>query len=294
MCTSIVLVVSTMSSAHFVNLNLTHNILYNHFQQGNQSACPCFRMNNYGMGSDLHTFGQALWNMKAADKTCFVVEKTWIWDRRGQLFHWPWTAHCAVAFDWKSQKSIQSMPKREARAIALAFTLSFLRPSVFDAARKTAHALGFSTHYIKDPLVTIHIRWGDKHKEMKLLAIDEYINAVRALKLTRPAIFVTTEDVNAIKAFKARAMKNWAVYTYSNATSTLTSGKDGRPTNLGAQDATAGFHSLVSFWVGFQSSYFVVTRGSNWSRLFSELCLIDHVKQCVVKDLSPRSGYDHW
>lgn len=289
---SLQLAAAVASSAPFFHLNLKQNDLYSHFRRHNDAKeCACFKMNNFGMGSDLHTFGQALWNMKANNQSCFSVEESWIWDRSGRLFDWPWVPHCKAPYDFSSQTSIVHMSKREARAQALAFTLSFLRPSVYTAARNAANALHFLAHDIEVPLVTVHIRWSDKWMEMKLFPIEAYINAVNAFNLTKFAVYVATEDVNAIAAFKARAPKHWNVYTYLKGTSKLSSGKSGRPTELALKDPKAGFHALISLFVGLQSSYFVVSGGSNWSRLILELCFIDNLKKCTVTDLSPLKDY---
>jgi hypothetical protein len=79
-----------------------------------------------------------------------------------------------------------------------------------------------------DDLITVHVRWGDKTTEMKLVAIDKYIQAVETLleenttKL-RPNttnstnhhanIYLATEDPLAAKAFISAAPKNWNIFT---------------------------------------------------------------------------------
>ena len=286
--------IASGTGATFIQLHLHQNDLYSHFRRDNDATgCACFKMNNYGMGSDLHTFGQALWNMKANNISCFSVQKSWIWDSRGELFNWPWIPHCKAPYDFTSRISISHMPKRRARAQALAFSFAFLRPSVYTAARNASNALHFSAQQINVPLVTVHIRWSDKWQEMKLFPIEAYINAVNAFNLTKFAVYVATEDVNAIAAFKAQAPKHWTVYAYLKGTSKLSSGKNGRPVELAVKDPNAGFHALISLLVGLQSSHFVVSSGSNWSRLILELCLIDSSKQCTVTDLSPNAR-EYW
>ena len=34
---------------------------------------------------------------------------------------------------------------------------------------------------VPEKLITVHVRWGDKSREMKLVAIDEYIKAVEKI-----------------------------------------------------------------------------------------------------------------
>lgn len=281
-------------SAPLLPSRFTQNELFVHFQlQDGATNCACFKMNNWGMGSDLHTFGQALWNMKTNHIKCFFVEKTWIWDPHGELFDWPWTRRCKKSYDWRSQTSIAHLSKPYARSQALEFTFTFLRPEVYSSARIAAHKLQFSPRHLEPPLVTVHIRWGDKHQEMDLFPIEAYTTAVKAFNLTKPSVFVTTEDVNAISEFKAQAPKQWNVYTYSSATSTLSSGKTGHPMTFASKEPKAGYHAIISLLVGFQSSYFVVTLGSNWSRVISEMCTIYVSKQCTLTDLSPKNK-EYW
>jgi hypothetical protein len=80
-------------------------------------------------------------------------------------------------------------------------------------------------------MIVVHVRWGDKGKEMKLRSIDEYILATRQLvearrERQRPNsaraakrkddetvhIYVATEDPEAAVAFTAKADPNWKIY----------------------------------------------------------------------------------
>jgi len=253
-------------------------------------GCACFRMLNSGMGSDLHTFGQALWNMKQNNEPCYLVEKGWIWDLHGNLFDLPWVANCtSVSFDHRGKSSISHISRVAARATALAFVLTLVRPSVYAAACAAAGKLQLLSG--KRPIVSVHIRWGDKQREMKLVAIETYVRAVTAFHLVDPLIFVTSEDKNAVDAFRSKAPNHWQVTTYSAATSPLSSGPNNSPVNFASHQPDAGLHSLVSLMLAYQGSHFVLTTGSNWSRLFNELCYIDTLKSCKITDLSPQLGW---
>ena len=66
-----------------------------------------------------------------------------------------------------------------------------------------------------DSLITVHIRWGDKAREMKLVALEEIINGTKSL-LTEDElagrkvvhIYVATEDPQALDQFHKAAAAN--------------------------------------------------------------------------------------
>jgi hypothetical protein len=67
-------------------------------------------------------------------------------------------------------------------------------------------------------LITVHIRWGDKEQEIKLLGIDSYIQAVKHIlqQRKRPLdtanIFLATEDPRALTEFESAAPVGWKIY----------------------------------------------------------------------------------
>ena len=125
-------------------------------------------------------------------------------------------------------------------------------------------------------LVTVHIRWGDKATEMKLATIDELINATLSL-LTEEEIsgesvhiYVASEDPKGLREFTNAAKSNWIIHS---------SGPKNRDTKGHQQmmDAgritkgRAGLESLAALLISMESNRYVLTRGSNWSRLMDEL-----------------------
>jgi hypothetical protein len=128
-----------------------------------------------------------------------------------------------------------------------------------------------------DSLITVHIRWGDKASEMELASIDELINATQSLLTPdeisgrKPVhIYVATEDAEARHLFREAAeARNWKVHSSGPFNPAIgpyfmlwvAEGSDGR----------AGLQSLAALLIAMEANRYVLTRGSNWSRLIDEL-----------------------
>ena len=55
----------------------------------------------------------------------------------------------------------------------------------------------------------------------------------------------------------------------------------------------SGYHSLVALVLAMQADAFVITSGSNWSRLMEELCLgRDLEPRCAMVDVTPWRPHD--
>ena len=123
-------------------------------------------------------------------------------------------------------------------------------------------------------LITMHIRWGDKGREMTLMPVTEYFRAVRALvvqhRIRNPQVFVTTEDTRALVAFKeAAANEGWSAFSYTPALladPSVTPGLQAKSTR-----GSAGFYSMVALLLALEARHYVLTTKSNWSRLIDEL-----------------------
>lgn len=276
--------------AHFNALNNPLSQLKSQLKH-EKDRCPCMVMKGSGMGSDLHTFGQALWNMHQANHLCFVVEKRWNWDPDSTVFNFSRVDHCDKPFDWLTHGFTSTAPKKTVRATALSFVLSnYLASFVYDRAQDAArHLLRGAT---PTNLITVHVRWGDKHREAPQTAISRYINAVRAFNLTQPVVYITTEDLGALRAFTEHAPPEWSVKHYTAATSKYATGAQNAPKNFAAHNPKAGLHSMIAFILGMQSKYFVLTSTSNWSRMFIEMCVFRQSNACVITDLSYPKPYD--
>jgi hypothetical protein len=152
-------------------------------------------------------------------------------------------------------------------------------------------------------MITVHIRWGDKHTEMGLLPMWDYTDAVHKivddrkrarinawfgtdLKVTdvdlldideEVHIYLSTEDPKAVDLFLKTTPKHWNIYidqyhvemlpyrtklgNVYNVNSDITIQSQGR----------SGVIALGSLLVAMESKDYVLTTGSNWSRLINEI-----------------------
>lgn len=129
-------------------------------------------------------------------------------------------------------------------------------------------------------LVTVHIRWGDKGREMKRVSIAEYVQAIDQLtsNAVTANIYIATEDPNALvefMAFSQQERPGWKVYydavlkEFAGMRSNMTGNHAVKLTR-----ATKGHSGLVSFGsllVALEAKYFVLTGKSNWSTLINQL-----------------------
>lgn len=128
-------------------------------------------------------------------------------------------------------------------------------------------------------LITVHIRWGDKASEMKLVIIDDYVTAVKTILSQRSVptavnVYVATEDPRATAAFRNAGPPTWNVY----GDAMVEEQRDFRPNDgnhaLAAAKASRGLvgtEALASLVIAMEANDFVLTTGSNWSRLMNEL-----------------------
>ena len=171
---------------------------------------------------------------------------------------------CAMGAEWTSA--------------AVEFLFSPLDVRVVDAAEKSI-ATVFGDVGIPPSMITVHIRWGDKGEEMDLIPIATYVKTVQSLvaehHLANPAVYVSTEDPDALAAFRAEASEEeWRIF----ADPMLEQVADLRPGegNHAVKTAKAskgqeGMHALVSLLLALESQHYVLTTGSNWSQLINEL-----------------------
>jgi len=149
-----------------------------------------------------------------------------------------------------------------------------VNPIVIQEAHKQLLMI-FERGIVPSNLVTVHIRWGDKYKEVEDLAgIDEYITATRNIIGdgwdTEPQhIYLATEDPLAIKEFESNKPPNWTVYI--SGPTFKSSGNQG-PHVLAIQtEGSDGLEALAALLVSLEANKYVLTTESNWSRLINEL-----------------------
>lgn len=125
-----------------------------------------------------------------------------------------------------------------------------------------------------DDLITVHIRWGDKGREMELRSVERYIGNISEMIMTRPKnrehmplhIYLASEDPEAIRQFLENAPKDWNIHT---------SGPTNKPGVSDmismSKDEFAGLQSFGALLLSMESNRYVLSTGNNWSRLINEL-----------------------
>ena len=151
---------------------------------------------------------------------------------------------------------------------AVEFLFSHLSPLVVARAEAQIRTI-FGDEGIPRPMITVHVRWGDKvagaGAEMEMVNISTYLDAVSLLVETHslgsnPAVFLATKDTEAYGQFRRVAPSGWRVYA----------GMDGRA-RVKAHRDDAGIDSLAALLIAMEAYYFVLTTASNWSLLMDEL-----------------------
>jgi hypothetical protein len=192
------------------------------------------------------------------------------------------------------------------RAAGIEFLFSRTSPLVVkEAQRQLEKVFSGIVDRLPSRLITVHIRWGDKEKEMDLLPIQDYIDAV--LDLTgrgsegigdgSVGIFLATEDPQAAQEFQqAAAAQNWTVYLdayYQEFQSERLPGYNNNGRMSTQLKGRPGLVAVASLLVAMQANDYVLTSRSNWSKLINELRMnvVDpRCNACTrVIDLTPNS-----
>ena len=136
---------------------------------------------------------------------------------------------------------------------------------------------------VPDDLITVHIRWGDKWQESKLLKASIYVDGVKELlrKRGRDAdayaanIYLATEDPKAFEQFERAAPSSWTVFRDQTVVDMAARGRRVKaPERAGVvYHGAMGTDSIVSLVIAMEANDYVLTMMSNWSRLMDELRL---------------------
>jgi len=135
------------------------------------------------------------------------------------------------------------------------------------------------------PHVSVHMRWGDKWTENDLPSVAAYIEGVKRVSkgCGLPAhliIFVMTEDPSALAQFKKQAPSEWTVLYHApalgmggvvDARDHTSKSRKTPPQDAAATGGSQGLHSLVALMLSLESSAFVLTGSSNWSRMWEDV-----------------------
>ena len=264
-----------------------------------------------GLGSELHQWGQ---------KLCGAVE---IKHRLQSVARWEWldSSECGkrdglgcyfkVTTRLCPNDDIDHVPKASKkrgscsimavggndlyRAAATEYLFSSGLTTVVQKEVEQQMRMVFGRDTAPPNLITVHIRWGDKITEMKLIGVEKYIDSVHEILRRRGKgspvhVYISTEDPRATREFRSKAPDDWHVYGDAqveelaglrpgNASeefkSRLSRGEK-VPPNHAVQSAVrtkgrAGTQALASLVIAMEADDFVLTTASNWSRMIDEL-----------------------
>jgi hypothetical protein len=281
--------------------------------------------NRYGLGSDLHVWGQALCNgMESRHRIRTVAPWTWMdQEKCGPLaspmacyfsqselncegdealarqypiftpdFHNISRHNGNVKYQCDSIMKddvvdgvVTTTTKSQLRASATEFLFGHVSPLVVQEAERQLALVFEKAGQVPKDLITVHIRWGDKEREMQLVPIYKYIQAIQRVLRDRPKsstsnndktvnIFLATEDPQAVQEFQNLAPSEWNIYVdqyYTDMLPYRVSEYNGSPKMAAQLNGRTGLVALGSLLVAMEANDFILTTASNWSRLFNEL-----------------------
>lgn len=284
--------------------------LYSHQHNCELPVAQFWFRNRFGLGSDLHVWSQAACNAMRLQVRVHTVG-SWIWQSHSDCATTTTTTTTATYHDstlacyfptaepfcpMTNQPTLNLTKARGVlvgnecrefreqhnltvsawRAVAMEYLFQTLSPQLQAEANRQLH-LVFPNGMIPSSLITVHIRWGDKEDEMKLVPITKYILAVKQLAndSKHVHVYLSTTDPKAVFEFVSQSPKEWNIYVDAyfqeyykhsakeeyNVNPHMSLEHDGKP----------GFMALASLLVALEANAFVLTTASNWSRLMNEL-----------------------
>lgn len=264
--------------------------------------------NKFGLGSDLHIWGTVICNAMDIGRRV-VTHKPWIYQDQAACADQQNNPSCMSCYfrtaemqcpgdEVAATSAVTNATKlylkkgdvglgcpsiqkdytpADIRAAATELLFAGISPVVVHEARKQLLKV-FGPQGPPENLVTVHIRWGDKRREMRLVPAEKYVEAVQKLRQgnTTANVFLATEDPDAVQAFRAAAPPTWNIYVDAYFEQFLPhrdkgNTYNGNPimsTKLGGSPGLAGLASLL---VAMEANDFVLTTASNWSRVMNEL-----------------------
>lgn len=277
--------------------------------------------NRFGLGSDLHLWSQALCN-GLESHVRVVTQKEWIyWDRT--------TCHdggtdegSGSAMTCYFSRAEQLCPHEEdgspdaprpklysgrgnidqscpnvtdlygistVRAAAMEVLFTGVSDIILREAQRQMAKVFYGRTAAPPDLVTVHIRWGDKGKEMKLVAVNDYVQAVQRLRpnQTNVHVFLATEDPLAVHSFREAAPASWTIYVdayFEEFQDQRNPTYNGNPKMSKHLHGSPGLVGIASLLVALEANDYVLTTASNWSRLLNEL------RQTIVAPRVPQGS----
>ncbi len=160
-------------------------------------------------------------------------------------------------------RSSAALRKLFLRALGTRLFIDHIRPEVLKPLEESVAKFS-----LPHPVASIHVRHGDKHSEMKLLGLGDYIHRILPIMYVFGIrnIFLSTEDQVVIES---------ATHDYSMFHWFFTPPGDQRKNpdfkTLRNGNRTANLlYSLLNLFLASSCDVFVGTRMSNWNRLIDE------------------------
>eukprot|EP01039_Chlorochromonas_danica_P000593 gene593-639_t len=248
----------------------------------------------------MHMWSQALCNALQRGETLQQLpDQVWVWNERKFCTgreHQPLrcyfniTNHCPphhgrpIIIDYRNDLSNcpNWIPDEKARqpfrAAAMELLFSHLSNDLIQEVELAGRAIFGEKGIPHENLLTVHIRWGDKASEMRLVDIPTYIQAlstfINQASISDPHIFITTESSNARKKLEQAIHDkglNWKLFHYEPP-EVAQPDLERIPIHVAfASEGASGKASMIALLLSLEARYFVLTSGSNWSRLINEL-----------------------
>jgi hypothetical protein len=290
------------------NLSPTSQIAKQLLDHQNNCSLPVriydWRVQEYGLGSDIHVWGNQLWAGLLYGHRV-RSPNSWIWVDKvkcGGNVSWhcyfptvePICAEEVVQYERilaGTCKKYKYWPENtynisDFRAAATEFVFSHLSETVIQEANRQLDAV-FGKQGVPENLITLHIRWGDKVLEgsRKNIPIQRYVSAIKTLvqdkNISSVHILLCTEDPKAAKEFQAAvavsANKSWKIYMDHFYTEFLPYRENRSvvynvPSMITKElQGKPGLWAMGSLLVAMEANHFVLTTKSNWARLMNEL-----------------------
>lgn len=289
-----------------------------------------FHFSYYGIGGELHMWSQALCNALEKGSSLLQLNESWMWNDKTFCPDYPQPLTCYfnvynrcpfVPLHHRHHPPVISVSNalnmcprwiqnEENRQLFRAAAMEYLFSNISDAVLiQTDHAITetFGPGGIPDNMITIHIRAGDKVKEMRLISDQMFIinidNIIAKYHLSAsPTIFVITENTDSWYSFQRALAEEkrptWRVFRYSYTHMNDTESEKIPIYNAQITGGSSGLSSIISLLIGLEAKYYLLTTGSNWSRLLNELRLNVVDSRCGncthMVDLNNDNKYGNW
>lgn len=284
-------------------------------------SCLLFLLTLLTLTNYRHVWSQALCNSFQQGATLLQQdEQAWIWNDKHFCATAPVpplscyfniTNHCPTGgkqqplAEWDNSYSrcpdwITDDTSRQAfRAAAMEVLFSRLSHALINDTETIARELFGDV--IPEDMLAVHIRWGDKNSEMRLVDAATYVNAASELIGNSSTVFVVSESTDARQQFDAEVAKRklpWRLFHYNPAQTSLPAHERLPVRAAHVSEGATGKASMMSLLIALEAKAFVLTTGSNWSRLINELRTAVVDARCggctKMKDLQQAHRFHNW